>query len=175
MIVIGIDPGLTKANPLGIAMFDVNNETLVSTRSVDFKMRDGDNSIDSRLAYLADGLLSALVWPIAVYGAENVVIAYEYPHHSKNQQTTIKLALACGVVIGAAVVNDIRCFSVQPTEAKQALTGDSRADKAAMMTMVSRIYGKHVSKDEADAVGIALAGAGKLKEHLITEMVKEAV
>jgi Holliday junction resolvasome RuvABC endonuclease subunit len=65
-------------------------------------------------------------------------------------------------VVGICALRGIACVGVSPAEAKLALANHGHADKAAMMRAAAHIFGRSISKDEADACGVALAGQGLL-------------
>lgn len=164
MIIIGIDPGLTKANPTGLATVDMDEDRIIAARAIP-PIFDG---FEQRLGYLADTLHTVIEWNR--HHIERVGIAYEYPHYQQNAQVAIKLAHVGGVVCAVAAINKLPVVAVQPVEAKIALTGDKNASKAAMMKQTRLVYERAVTKDEADAVGIALAGGAKLKEMRLMEI-----
>ncbi len=147
MIVLGIDPGLTKENPTGIAVIETDGDgelvyscTVYAPKKVLWT---------ARLNLIIDSLRK-----ITIDFPSIALVAYEYPFIGRNSQSTIKLAHVCGVcyTLGRP------CQMVFPTQAKVALTGNGKADKAAMVKMARSMFGASVTKDIADAIGIAMGG-----------------
>jgi Holliday junction resolvasome RuvABC endonuclease subunit len=150
VIVLGIDPGTSKRNPAGLAIVDSYGPTLLHTASV------GLGSWQAS---------AAAVYEVAMrlrdYHYE--AVAYEYPHLVNNPQVAIKLAHFGGVALAIGVAACVPVVAVQPVEAKQSLTGDHRADKAAMIRTARLLFEVELSSHLADACGIALAGEAKLR------------
>jgi Holliday junction resolvasome RuvABC endonuclease subunit len=155
MIVLGIDPGLTKANPAGIAIVDTDAMRLIYSEALVYDGADWEANLDK----LAVTLASILASRKDIEG-----VAYEYAHYQKNVQVTIKLSHAGGLVRGLAALHALPCVAVQPVQAKIALTGDRKAGKRAMIKATRLVFGAKVGKDEADAVGVALAGEAMIRE-----------
>lgn len=159
MIVLGIDPGLTRQNPTGLALLNdsgqfLSSETFAPARS---KM-----SWQDFLYVLADDVLE-FIW---TEKDQIDLVAYELPHVALNPQTTIKLAHICGIITAAASRYDISLVAVQPSEAKKALTGKGNAGKTEMTLRARERFSKPLlTKDEADACGIALAGLAKYRKR----------
>lgn len=159
MIVLGIDPGLTRKNPTALAFLNdsgklLSSETFAPARTkmpwIDF-------------VWTLTGELSPI---IAKHQVGNGIefIAYELPHVATNPQASIKLAHVCGVIVGVAASFDIPVIGVQPSEAKKALTGKGNASKEEMIAAAQRQFGLSLPKDVADACGIALAGLAKYRK-----------
>lgn len=147
MIVLGVDPGLTKENPTGIAVVET----------------DGDGElVHSCTVYAPKKALWTARLSLIVCSLQKIItdfpsialVTYEYPFIGNNSQSTIKLAH----VGGACYALGRPCQMVFPAQAKVALTGDGKANKAAMVKMARNMFGVSVTKDEADAIGIAMAG-----------------
>lgn len=154
MIIAGIDPGLTKANPTGWAIYNRPANALIATGVITPPKQMTVWSV--RLGWISEALKTVLAQHSGIDA-----IAYEYPHVAMNVQTAIKLAHVGGVISCLAALEQIPCYAVQPIEAKRDLAGDARADKQAMINAVRQQFGVGVVKDAADAVGIAIAGATK--------------
>lgn len=146
MIVLGIDPGLTKKNPTALALVDVENMSLIRSCTV-----YAPASVDwlKRLELVISAMKGMTRIRLKID-----LVAYEIPYIGKNPQSTIKLAHVCGAACGLGPP----FVPVSPTQAKLALTGDGGADKESMIKMAINIFEKEVCKDEADAIGIAMAG-----------------
>jgi Holliday junction resolvasome RuvABC endonuclease subunit len=96
-------------------------------------------------------------------------VSYETAHIGAHAQTGLKLAHLGGALLLAAGANGVPIFSVQPSEAKKALTTSGGATKADMITNARLCYGaalvaalsQYPEKRHShvcDASGIVLAG-----------------
>jgi len=92
------------------------------------------------------------------------VVAIERPFVGMNRKT----ALLLGMLYGALVVScrSWKLVPVTPAEAKLAATGRGNADKKLVRQMIMAQFGLNVpiGEHQADAVAVALAAAGKVKE-----------
>lgn len=77
---------------------------------------------------------------------------------SKNTTTALKVAEARGVILNTLAKEKIEITEINPTQAKSALTGNSKANKKEMKMMVERLLNKklHGIDDALDAVGFVL-------------------
>jgi Holliday junction resolvasome RuvABC endonuclease subunit len=152
--ILAVDCGLSRANPTGVVVLDFEPEPRL-VRNIELL------------------LVGSMSWQEAVDGVGNMLallveqlqpdaIAYEMPHARINIQTALKLAHLGGTVRRVAAAVDIPCQDVQPAQAKKALTKNGAATKPQMMRSAKALLGKDLSKDEADAAGVALAGAALL-------------
>jgi crossover junction endodeoxyribonuclease RuvC len=89
-------------------------------------------------------------------------VAVEDLFFFKNLKTAIKVSQARGVILLAAVENNIPVDEFTPLQVKQAMTGYGRAEKAQIQKIVALILGikeKIRSDDAADALALALTSA----------------
>lgn len=156
MIILGIDPGTSKRNPTGIAVIDSYGPTLLHTESIG--VAGWQNT--AGLVFIRCRALAR------EYAIE--AIAYEDSYLDENPQTFKILAAFGGVALAAGAALDVPVIAVQPVEAKQGLTGDHRADKAAMIKMAALVFGVSLSSHRADACGVALAGEAKLRNEVMS-------
>ena len=87
------------------------------------------------------------------------VIAIERVFANQNANTAMGTAQAGGVIALAAARRDIDVHFHTPSEVKAAVTGNGRADKAQVTTMVTKILGlqqKPTPADAADALALAI-------------------
>lgn len=87
------------------------------------------------------------------------VIAIERVFANNNANTAMGTAQAGGVIALAAARRGIDVFFHTPSEVKAAVTGNGRADKAQITTMVTKILGlqqKPTPADAADALALAI-------------------
>lgn len=85
---------------------------------------------------------------------------------AKSTTTALKVAEARGVLRMLAARQGIEVIEVKPNEVKLAMTGHGRADKKQIQEMVKMALKlRQIPKpdDAADALGIALTGAGKAR------------
>ena len=193
MYVIGIDPGFGAA-PTGCALLDFTDQPrLVGTRSLHPRCGgDWQRRVKDVLAQLRDYYLTIEIPP---FFDPPLVLAYELAHLRAakeaaeqplrkgrkeransvavlNPQTALRLESLGGGVRGLAVAYGLECIGVSSAESKQALTGNTAADKQAMIAAAQRIFGRDLSEHEADAVGHALAGEAAVRR---ARLVREAV
>jgi crossover junction endodeoxyribonuclease RuvC len=151
--ILGLDPGTTATNPTGVALIDWpsgGDPRLLGTAQI--APRPGE-SLESFLGRLAQRLRGDWLSGVDLLGIE-------WPYVGKNAQSAMMLAACWGAAQGAAGERGVSCVHIAPTQAKAALTGDGKADKAAMREAVRVQFGVKIPKDQADAVGIALAAGG---------------
>jgi crossover junction endodeoxyribonuclease RuvC len=155
MVVMGVDPGWTKPNPTGIALVDSSGELL------DRCVHVPDQSIEwpKRIPAIVEFLVGYLDEHKRVQA-----LAYEIPFVGHNPLVGVMLAHIGGIVQALAWEYTIPCVMVRPAQAKMALTGHGGATKEMMVREAGRRFGVSMTKDEADAVGIALAAMEILKE-----------
>jgi Holliday junction resolvasome RuvABC endonuclease subunit len=166
MNILGIDLGLTSANPCGVAL--VQTEPLQLRDWCELAPERGEDwprAIDRLARDLADTLA---LWPVGI-------VAYEVPHLRDNTQTLVKLAHAGGVVRALAALRGLPCVGVSPAEAKLALAKNSQASKADMIAAAKQVFGVRLPKDVADAAGVALAGDGLWRRERVVRLAMEQV
>jgi len=163
MIVLGFDPGFGQRNATGCAMVDTTTQQML-VRLAQPATGKGDSV---RLASLVKPIQAAIA-EAGRLGAELCV--YELPVHGPNQRTIAGLARVCGIILACATLADLPCVNVQPAEAKLALTGWGNADKHAMIAAAWLQFGLrgNITDAEADAIGIALAGANKMRAGTVS-------
>lgn len=161
MIVLGIDPGLTRQNPTGLAILD-DRLFLVDCHSISPK-GDGWQQVVGMIAVNIARFLGSWVKDDPLIAC-NILISYELPHVATNPQATIKLAHICGIIVANAMQYGFPVIGIQPSEAKKALTGKGNASKDEMIAAAQQQFGLSLPKDIADACGIALAGLAKYRK-----------
>lgn len=156
MMVLGVDPGFGRTG-LGVIRVDASANvhiwhTCVSTSS--------DLPFVERLRFLRDELVEAIV----KYQPEVAVV--EKLFFQSNVKTAIDVGMARGVILLCLADANLPVVELTPNEIKQAVAGHGGADKKQMQSMVARLLGlKEIPKpdDAADALAIAMAGAGVYK------------
>jgi crossover junction endodeoxyribonuclease RuvC len=148
--VLGVDPGLTRC---GLGVVDGAGGRTVRCVAVDVVRTPADAPIAERL--LAVG---AVVegW-IERYRPDVVAIERVFSQH--NVRTVMGTAQASGVVALLAARAGLPVAFHTPSEVKAAVTGEGRAGKQQVTTMVTRLLGLAEAPrpaDAADALALAI-------------------
>ncbi|WP_306367037.1 crossover junction endodeoxyribonuclease RuvC [Nocardiopsis sp. CC223A] len=150
MRVLGIDPGLTRC---GIGAVEGAIGRPLSLIGADAIRTGPDEELAQRLLDVERGIEKWLdeVRPDAV--------AVERVFAQHNLSTVMGTAQASGIALVCAARRGLPVALHTPSEAKAAITGSGRADKAQVGTMVARILGLDGPPrpaDAADAVALAI-------------------
>ena len=158
MRVLGVDPGLTRC---GLGVVDGSRGGRLSMVAVGVVRTPGGSDTGERLVYLQDQLDAWLD------RFEPDAIALERVFAADHVPTVMTTAQASGLVLLAAERRGLPLVTHTPSEVKAAVTGQGRADKAQVTTMVTRILALEVAPkpaDAADALALAIChhwrGAG---------------
>ena len=86
-------------------------------------------------------------------------MAIEAPFYGKDIQAMLKLGRGQGVIMAAALVNNIPIFEYAPLLVKQSITGMGRASKEQVAYFLQKVY--HLDElpeqlDVSDAVAVAI-------------------
>ena len=169
MIVLGVDPGLTRC---GVGVIEAGASRRLSFIHVDVVRSDPDLSQDLRLLAIYNGLSDK----IDRFSPD--VVSIERVFAQSNRNTVLGTAQAAGLAMLAAAQRGIPVALHTPTEAKMAATGNGQAEKIQVERMVARILKLDrlpQPADAADALAQAIchalrpAGAlqgGEREEHL---------
>lgn len=154
MLILGIDPGTTRAG-YGVIQDGAGGPRLV-TAGILKVPRAGDKA----------DILEAIRSGVAALCAEHHpdIVAIEKLFFAKNRKTALAVAEARGVMLVAAREAGAVIREYSPNEVKMAVTGYGSADKKAVLKMVRlilRVPDLKVIDDASDALAIALAAAGK--------------
>lgn len=155
MVVLGVDPGLAH---LGWARLAVERSgvRLLDCGAVHTTPRDGDSV--ARVAMLVAAVREQFA------GVDLIAIETQYmPRGAGEGARAYSAAQVHGVAVAvgqAATEAGIEVRGVAPSQAKRALAGNGRAAKRAMTEAARRWFGVEASEHVADAIGVALAGAG---------------
>jgi crossover junction endodeoxyribonuclease RuvC len=89
--------------------------------------------------------------------------AVESPYHGANARSAFQLAQARGVALAVLAGAGIRVAEYTPATVKKAVTGNGRAPKEQVRSMVSRLLGRQALErergDVTDALAVALCHA----------------
>lgn len=169
MIILGVDPGLTRC---GVGVIEAGAHRRLSFIHVDVVRSAPDVSQDLRLLAIYNGLAEK----IERFAPDAVSIERVFAQSNRN--TVLGTAQAAGLAMLAAAQRGIPVALHTPTEAKLAITGNGQAEKVQVERMVARILGLDrmpTPADAADALALAIchalrpAGAlqgGEREQHL---------
>lgn len=169
MIIMGVDPGLTRC---GVGMIEAGAPRRLSFIHVDIVRSDPKLSQDLRLLAIYDGLVGKIERFVPD------VVSIERVFAQENRNTVLGTAQAAGLAMLAAAQRGIPVALHTPTESKLAITGNGKAEKPQMERMVARILGLNAPPkpaDAADALAVAICHAlrpqgalqgGEREQHL---------
>ncbi len=152
MVVLGIDPGTAICGYGFVESVDGNINALhygAVTTSPKARMQD-------RLAKIYDNL------DLMMKRYKPEVIGIEKLFFGRNSTTAIPVGQARGIVLLAAVKNDVEILEITPNEVKQSITGYGGASKEQVIYMVTkllRLNEEPKPDDVADALAIAICAA----------------
>ena len=171
MIILGVDPGLTRC---GVGVIAAGAARRLTFIHVDVIRSSPRTSQDLRLLTIYRGLCAKF----ERFSPDAVSI--ERVFAQANHNTVLGTAQAAGLAMLAAAERGIPVALHTPTEAKLAITGNGRADKPQVERMVARILNlneRPTPPDAADALALAMCHAlrpqgalqgGEREEHLTT-------
>lgn len=148
--VLGIDPGLTRC---GLGVIDGGPGNQPRLVAVDVARTDTALELPQRLLRLE----TAIEQCISEHNPDHVAVERVFAQH--NVQTVMGTAHAAGVAMLVAARHQLPVATHTPSEAKAAITGSGRADKAqitAMVTRILRLDSKPSPADAADALAMAI-------------------
>jgi crossover junction endodeoxyribonuclease RuvC len=151
--VLGIDPGLSRCG-YGVVTRSMMHGEPGSARALGcgvIRTPPGDTLPDRLLAL--DDELRALI-----ADTRPSAVAVERVLFQTNARTAMSVGQASGLALVVAARAGIPVALYSPNEVKLAITGDGRADKAAVQAMVARLLNlREVPKppDAADALALA--------------------
>jgi crossover junction endodeoxyribonuclease RuvC len=146
--VLGIDPGLSRCG-YGVVARERNQPRALGCGVIRTPPED---ALPERLLLLADELESLIA------DTRPSAVAVERVLFQSNARTAMSVGQASGLALVAAVRAGVPVALYSPNEVKLAVTGNGRADKAAVQAMVARLLKlAEVPKppDAADALALA--------------------
>jgi len=147
--VMGIDPGLTRC---GLSVVQAGRGREVLPVAVGVVRTPTGEELPDRLLRLSNAVNE---W-MDDYRPD--VVAVERVFERGNVSTVIHTAHASGVLVLAADQRGIPVHMYTPSEVKKAVSGNGRADKRQMTSMITRILGLSEPPKPADAAdALALA------------------
>lgn len=156
MRILGIDPGIAR---VGWAVIQTHTPEPIAL-SFGCITTDKNEKPENRLLQIhtATALLCKKFYPECM-SVESLFFA-------TNVTTAIGVGQSRGIILLAAAESHIPVVSYSPLAVKRAITGDGRADKKQVISMVMRILKlnkKPLLDDTADALAIALTHAYSYK------------
>ncbi len=163
MLILGIDPGLTRTG-IGLIRLDQRNEP----EMVHYEVIDSTavSSTSSRLIFLYERL-SALIET-----HRPTESAMEKLFFQRNITTAMAVSEARGVATLCLAQHNLPLAEYTPNEVKQSVSGSGRADKKQVQTMVQLLLGLceiPEPDDAADALAVALCHASHLNLRRLME------
>ena len=150
MFVLGIDPGLSRC---GYAVLEPAPRGQAKAKALGVITTSPKTATPFRLAELQLELRAL----IAEFSPS--VVSVERLFFQNNVRTAVGVAQASGVAIAEAVAGGATVAEYSPNEIKSVVTGDGRADKEQVQTMVQTLLGlsaRPKPADAADAAAVAL-------------------
>jgi len=149
MRVLGVDPGLTRC---GVGVVDGAPGKPLSMVHVGVIRTSPDDELGTRLVALERGFEELL----DTFQPEAMAVERVFAQH--NVRTVMGTAQAGAVAIVCAARRGLPVALHTPSEAKAAVTGNGRADKAQVTMMVTRLLRLGTAPKPADAAdALALA------------------
>ncbi len=148
--VLGVDPGLTRC---GLGVVDGLPSRRSTMVAVGVARSDPALDVDQRLLAIEAQLEE---W-LERHAPDTVAIERVFAQH--NVRTVMGTAQVAGIAMVAAARRRIPVALHTPSEVKAAVTGNGRADKAQVATMVTRLLGLDEAPrpaDAADALALAI-------------------
>ncbi len=154
--VLGIDPGVSRCG-YGAVIRDQGRLRAIACGVIRTSPAD---PLPERLLALADEL-AALVSQFrpSALSVERVLF-------QNNVRTAMSVGQASGLALVAAARAGVPVAQYSPNEVKLAVTGDGRADKLAVQTMITRLLSlREIPKpaDAADALALACCHHGRAR------------
>ncbi|WP_210726518.1 crossover junction endodeoxyribonuclease RuvC [Corynebacterium endometrii] len=166
--VMGIDPGLTRC---GLSVVQAGRGRAVLPISVGVVRTPAHSELTERLLRLS---VAVREW-MDDYKPD--VVAIERVFERGEVSTVMQTAHAVGVLVLAAAERSIPVHMYTPSEVKKAISGNGRADKKQMTSMITRILGLNEPPkpaDAADALALAVCHCWRAPVIARTEAVAAA-
>lgn len=146
MFVLGVDPGLSRC---GYACVEALGPARSRPVAIGVIRTDPQAPLPSRLADLHRELVDLLV------DTRPAVVAVEQVFFQVNVRSAMAVGQASGLAMAAAHASGAEVVQYTPTQVKQAVAGDGRADKQQVGRMVATLLGLGRVPEPADAADAA--------------------
>ncbi|MCQ9366914.1 crossover junction endodeoxyribonuclease RuvC [Brevibacterium sp. 50QC2O2] len=150
MRILGVDPGLTRC---GLGVVESSRAHQPRMVAVGVARTPASDAVDVRLGRIAE------VFDTWLDDYRPDVVSIERVFARNDVSTIMGTAQASGLTMGLAARRGIPVAMHTPSEVKAAITGNGRADKRQMTTMVTKILRLDAPPkpaDAADALAIAI-------------------
>jgi crossover junction endodeoxyribonuclease RuvC len=167
--VLGVDPGLTRC---GLGVVEGQPGRKLTAIAYDVATTPAGDDIAARLLAL-EVVLTA--W---INSHEPDLVAVERVFSQHNVRTVMGTAQAAAIAITAAARAGIPVVLHTPSEVKAAVTGNGRADKAQVGTMVTRLLGLPTMPkpaDTADALALGICAVWRGSQQRNQQRALEAL
>jgi crossover junction endodeoxyribonuclease RuvC len=161
MIILGIDPG-TATTGFGVVQYENDNFSLLDYGCI---TTSKNLTLAERLHQISKDLKEI------IESSKPQAIAIEELFFSKNVKTAMHVAHARGAIMQKLSENGYEIHEYKPQQIKEAVCGYGRAEKLQVQKMVQLILRMdHLPKpdDAADALGVAICHANRLKYDALT-------
>jgi crossover junction endodeoxyribonuclease RuvC len=153
MRILGIDPGLAT---IGLGLIEATNQSDI--RVVEWL------TIETAAGLATEERLKEIHADLGAYLRDNTpdLVVIEKLFFATNERTAIDVAQARGVIVLTVAEHGMRIVEATPLQMKLGVTGDGKADKLQVQTMLLHLLNlTEVPKpdDAADALGLAIYGA----------------
>ena len=156
MIILGIDPGLTKT---GFGLISIKED---EPKIIDFGIiQPNKNDTLSKRLYTIYLDMEELINTFSP-----TILSIEDVFYGRNVKSALLLGQARGVAMLCAAKNNMPVFEYSAKKVKQSVTGNGNADKVQLQYMIKQIFSlKSLPKplDASDAIGIALCHFNQVK------------
>ena len=156
MIILGIDPGLTKTG-FGVISISNNNTKLLDYGIIEPNKND---SLSERLLTIHQDIEKLIdMYLPTIFSIEEVF-------YGKNIKSALLLGQARGSAMITAAKYNVPVFEYSAKKVKQAITGNGNADKVQVQYMVKKILNMKILPqplDASDAIAIALCHLNQIK------------
>lgn len=148
-VIIGIDPGTNKMG-YGVISIEKTKISFVTMGYIDLSK--------FTTPYVKLGHIYERVYGLVKEHSPSAV-AFEAPFFGENVQSMLKLGRAQGVAIAAATTVTSEIYEYTPTKVKIAVTGNGRASKeqvASMLQLILKLKELPKNLDSTDGLAVAL-------------------
>ncbi len=155
MVILGIDPG---SRHTGFGLIEKRGERLRALEHGRFSC-PGTTPLPERLYRLSRDLEQL------IDRCNPDAVALETPFHGLNSRSLIVLAQARGALLSAIAARGLQIREYTPAEVKSAVSGNGRAAKDQVATMVGlilKLQGR-ASSDATDALAVAICCAHRYR------------
>jgi crossover junction endodeoxyribonuclease RuvC len=159
MKILGIDPG---TRVVGYGMIELRGTELLPIAGGIIRT-DPAEPISRRLKQIHENIV------VILKRCDPDAAVIEEVFFGKNISTLIKIGEARGAILAACALSNVETFGYPPAEVKKAVTGNGRAPKSQVRTMVGMLLGRRLkveTDDVSDALAVAICHANRARFKL---------